>query len=209
MHRFLAGDSPTPPSFTGYRCDTPGRSGQRAPKSTWVAAQPIYLHLARDFRPATVLHHLASAQTPSDREHIGKIAIERTFELVRPEVDPRLPSRLSSIFLYDDSSWAALFRRDFQPDCVIYSCRVTGWWFRGEANKITSRLFSDAPLSISGVKRAMKNARAAAFAYWSSEFEAPTFRELLVDGEATFIQELSDVPLPANAAPPPPWVTQG
>jgi hypothetical protein len=134
------------------------------------------------------------------------MATEHVLELVRREVDLRLPSRLDCSFFFARPELAALYRRDFQLDCTIYECEGFGWWVCAEGNKVRSRVFSEATLTVPGVRLAIEQARRLAQEYWTGQFADPMFPEILVDGAATYKRELSTVSLPSNAAPPPPWV---
>jgi hypothetical protein len=184
-----------PPSFTAFRCDKSGLARQLAWRTRWVAGSPLYRSFKAHFSASELLPVLANVTSPQDRGYVIKMALEHLFEAERQRIDPRLPSRVSSVFVFSERHFAEIFKRRFPDRAAIYVCTVRGWWFQGEGLKIyeAHNVLHDAPLTLPGLEAAVQRVSEIATNYWTHQFNDPGWPELLVDGEV-FLEEESEQP---------------
>jgi len=189
VSRCLEGTLSAPRSFMAYRCDVPGLEGQLAHRTHWVADHPVYRNVAHRFSASSLLELLLAAPTPLARGIVEKMAIEHLFELARIEDHPKLPSRLSSVFLFLTRQAAEVFQQELQPERVIYECTARGWWFQGDSNKIyaATHVLGTAALTRTGMTQAIGGVSDVARRYWGHEFDEVSWPELLLDGEAILL----------------------
>lgn len=128
--------------------------------------------------------------TPTDRIAL-KMILEYVFEAMRKRIDPRLPSRLSSIFLFLERECADIFQQRFaeQRQQVSYKCVVQGWWFQAQGNTVyeATRPLAPRDLSRSSFHEALERVSACAASYWSNGFDDPSWPELFVDSNVELV----------------------
>jgi len=172
--------------------------GQFVRPTSYVATVTSHRAVCDDMSPLALARYFGELRGLDERQAAAKVVVEHVFERVRMQIDARLPSRLSCIYVCQGADVAILWNREL-PGTVVYTCEVVGWWAQVDANKIgeaRARLDPDQP-SPDAVESALLEMERVAKTYWNHEMGNPFLPELLISGAARIVTRMDPVALPS------------